>query len=149
MKKYGVSISLGGGLRPSSIADANDKAQFSELETLGELTQLAWKEDLQVMIEGSGHIPMNLIKENVDLQTKLCQEAPFYTLVTLITDIAPCYDHITSASAIGAAMIGWYGTAMFCYVTPKEHLLLPNKKDAKQDCRPRRRFSKRTSRSDR
>ncbi|UOG57353.1 phosphomethylpyrimidine synthase ThiC [Leptospira noguchii] len=130
MKKYGVSISLGDGLRPGSIADANDKAQFSELETLGELTQLAWKEDVQVMIEGPGHVPMNLIKENVDLQMKLCQEAPFYTLGPIVTDIAPGYDHITSA--IGAAMIGWYGTAMLCYVTPKEHLGLPNKEDVKQ-----------------
>lgn len=130
MKKYGVSISLGDGLRPGSIADANDKAQFSELETLGELTQLAWKEDIQVMIEGPGHVPMNLIKENVDLQTKICQEAPFYTLGPIVTDIAPGYDHITSA--IGAAMIGWYGTAMLCYVTPKEHLGLPNKEDVKQ-----------------
>lgn len=130
MKKYGVSISLGDGLRPGSITDANDKAQFSELETLGELTQLAWKEDIQVMIEGPGHVPMNLIKENVDLQTKICQEAPFYTLGPIVTDIAPGYDHITSA--IGAAMIGWYGTAMLCYVTPKEHLGLPNKEDVKQ-----------------
>ncbi|EMJ96367.1 phosphomethylpyrimidine synthase ThiC [Leptospira alstonii] len=130
MKKYGVSFSLGDGLRPGSIADANDKAQFGELETLGELTRLAWKEDIQVMIEGPGHVPMNLIKENVDLQMKLCQEAPFYTLGPLVTDIAPGYDHITSA--IGAAMIGWFGTAMLCYVTPKEHLGLPDKEDVKQ-----------------
>ncbi|TGM52947.1 phosphomethylpyrimidine synthase ThiC [Leptospira adleri] len=130
MKKYGVSFSLGDGLRPGSIADANDKAQFGELETLGELTKRAWAEDIQVMIEGPGHVPMHLIKENVDLQMKLCQEAPFYTLGPLVTDIAPGYDHITSA--IGAAMIGWYGTAMLCYVTPKEHLGLPDKEDVKQ-----------------
>ncbi|MBW0432377.1 phosphomethylpyrimidine synthase ThiC [Leptospira yasudae] len=130
MKKYGVSFSLGDGLRPGSIADANDKAQFGELETLGELTKRAWEEDIQVMIEGPGHVPMHLIKENVDLQMKLCQEAPFYTLGPLVTDIAPGYDHITSA--IGAAMIGWFGTAMLCYVTPKEHLGLPDKEDVKQ-----------------
>ncbi|WP_165783787.1 phosphomethylpyrimidine synthase ThiC [Leptospira ellisii] len=130
MKKYGVSFSLGDGLRPGSIADANDKAQFGELETLGELTDRAWKEDIQVMIEGPGHVPMHLIKENVDLQMKLCREAPFYTLGPLVTDIAPGYDHITSA--IGAAMIGWFGTAMLCYVTPKEHLGLPDKEDVKQ-----------------
>ncbi|WP_061223021.1 phosphomethylpyrimidine synthase ThiC [Leptospira weilii] len=130
MKKYGVSFSLGDGLRPGSIADANDKAQFGELKTLGELTKRAWEEDIQVMIEGPGHVPMHLIKENVDLQMKLCQEAPFYTLGPLVTDIAPGYDHITSA--IGAAMIGWFGTAMLCYVTPKEHLGLPDKEDVKQ-----------------
>jgi len=129
MKKYDVSFSLGDGLRPGSIADANDEAQFGELETLGELTQVAWKHDVQVMIEGPGHVPMHKIKENVDKQITLCHEAPFYTLGPLVTDIAPGYDHITSA--IGAAMIGWYGTAMLCYVTPKEHLGLPNKKDVK------------------
>jgi len=129
MKGYDVSFSLGDGLRPGSIADANDAAQFAELETLGELTQIAWKHDVQVMIEGPGHIPMHLIKENVDRQMEICQEAPFYTLGPLTTDIAPGYDHITSA--IGAAMIGWYGTAMLCYVTPKEHLGLPNKQDVK------------------
>ena len=129
MKKYDVAFSLGDGLRPGSIADANDEAQFSELKTLGELTQLAWTHDVQVMIEGPGHVPMHLIKENMDLQLKHCHEAPFYTLGPLTTDIAPGYDHITSA--IGAAMIGWYGTAMLCYVTPKEHLGLPNKKDVK------------------
>ncbi|TGL60433.1 phosphomethylpyrimidine synthase ThiC [Leptospira sarikeiensis] len=130
MKKYGVSFSLGDGLRPGSIADANDEAQFSELKTLGELTQIAWKEDIQVMIEGPGHVPMDKIKENVDLQMEICKEAPFYTLGPLVTDIAPGYDHITSA--IGAAMIGWHGTAMLCYVTPKEHLGLPDKEDVKQ-----------------
>jgi len=124
MKAYDVSFSLGDGLRPGSIADANDAAQFAELETLGELTKTAWKHDCQVIIEGPGHIPMHLIKENMDKQLKECQEAPFYTLGPLTTDIAPGYDHITSA--IGAAMIGWYGTAMLCYVTPKEHLGLPN-----------------------
>jgi phosphomethylpyrimidine synthase len=129
MKAYDVSFSLGDGLRPGSIADANDAAQFAELETLGELTQIAWKHDVQVMIEGPGHIPMHLIKENVDRQMEICHEAPFYTLGPLTTDIAPGYDHITSA--IGAAMIGWYGTAMLCYVTPKEHLGLPNKQDVK------------------
>lgn len=129
MKAYDVSFSLGDGLRPGSIADANDAAQFAELETLGELTKTAWKHDVQVMIEGPGHIPMHLIKENMDKQLKECHEAPFYTLGPLTTDIAPGYDHITSA--IGAAMIGWYGTAMLCYVTPKEHLGLPNKKDVK------------------
>lgn len=129
MKAYDVAFSLGDGLRPGSIADANDAAQFSELETLGELTQIAWKHDIQVMIEGPGHVPMHLIKENMDKQLKHCGEAPFYTLGPLTTDIAPGYDHITSA--IGAAMIGWYGTAMLCYVTPKEHLGLPNKKDVK------------------
>jgi phosphomethylpyrimidine synthase len=126
---YDVSFSLGDGLRPGSIADANDEAQFAELETLGELTKIAWENDCQVMIEGPGHIPMHLIKENVDKQLEICQEAPFYTLGPLTTDIAPGYDHITSA--IGAAMIGWFGTAMLCYVTPKEHLGLPNKKDVK------------------
>ncbi|PKA14489.1 phosphomethylpyrimidine synthase ThiC [Leptospira haakeii] len=130
MKKYGVSFSLGDGLRPGSIADANDEAQFSELRTLGELTQIAWKEDIQVMIEGPGHVPLDKIKENVDLQMEICKEAPFYTLGPLVTDIAPGYDHITSA--IGAAMIGWHGTAMLCYVTPKEHLGLPDKEDVKQ-----------------
>ncbi|TGK15713.1 phosphomethylpyrimidine synthase ThiC [Leptospira fluminis] len=130
MKKYGVSFSLGDGLRPGSIADANDEAQFGELRTLGELTQKAWEEDIQVMIEGPGHVPMHLIKENVDLQMEICKEAPFYTLGPLVTDIAPGYDHITSA--IGAAIIGWHGTAMLCYVTPKEHLGLPDKEDVKQ-----------------
>jgi phosphomethylpyrimidine synthase len=126
---YDVSFSLGDGLRPGSIADANDEAQFAELETLGELTKIAWEYDCQVMIEGPGHVPMHLIKENMDKQLETCHEAPFYTLGPLTTDIAPGYDHITSA--IGAAMIGWYGTAMLCYVTPKEHLGLPNKKDVK------------------
>jgi phosphomethylpyrimidine synthase len=129
MKAYDVSFSLGDGLRPGSIYDANDEAQMSELRTLGELTQVAWKHDVQVMIEGPGHVPMQLIKENMDEQLKHCDEAPFYTLGPLTTDIAPGYDHITSA--IGAAQIGWYGTAMLCYVTPKEHLGLPNKKDVK------------------
>ena len=129
MRVYDVSFSLGDGLRPGSIADANDAAQFAELETLGELTKIAKRHDCQVIIEGPGHIPMHLIKENVDKQMVLCEEAPFYTLGPLTTDIAPGYDHITSA--IGAAMIGWYGTAMLCYVTPKEHLGLPNKKDVK------------------
>lgn len=129
MKAYDVAFSLGDGLRPGCIADANDKAQFSELETLGELTKIAWKHDIQTMIEGPGHVPMHLIKENMDKQLKECHEAPFYTLGPLTTDIAPGYDHITSA--IGAAMIGWFGTAMLCYVTPKEHLGLPNKKDVK------------------
>ena len=129
MAAYDVSFSLGDGLRPGSIADANDEAQFAELETLGELTKIAWKYDCQVMIEGPGHVPMHLIKENMDKQLETCGEAPFYTLGPLTTDIAPGYDHITSA--IGAAMIGWYGTAMLCYVTPKEHLGLPNKKDVK------------------
>ena len=129
MKAYDVSFSLGDGLRPGCIQDANDEAQFSELKTLGELTHRAWKHDVQVMIEGPGHVPMHMIKENMDLQLEVCQEAPFYTLGPLTTDIAPGYDHITSA--IGAAMIGWYGTAMLCYVTPKEHLGLPNKKDVK------------------
>ena len=129
MKAYDVSFSLGDGLRPGSIADANDRAQFAELETLGELTQIAWKHDVQVMIEGPGHVPMHMIKENMDKQLEICQEAPFYTLGPLTTDIAPGYDHITSG--IGAAMIGWFGTAMLCYVTPKEHLGLPNKQDVK------------------
>ena len=129
MKAYDVSFSLGDGLRPGSGYDANDEAQLSELRTLGELTQVAWKHDVQVMIEGPGHVPMQLIKENMEIQLKECHEAPFYTLGPLTTDIAPGYDHITSA--IGAAQIGWYGTAMLCYVTPKEHLGLPNKKDVK------------------
>ncbi|WP_242216798.1 phosphomethylpyrimidine synthase ThiC [Bacillus cereus group sp. BfR-BA-01380] len=130
MKKYDVSFSLGDGLRPGSIADANDEAQFSELETLGELTKIAWKHDIQVMIEGPGHVPMHLIKENMDKELEICHGAPFYTLGPLTTDIAPGYDHITSA--IGAAMIGWFGTAMLCYVTPKEHLGLPNKDDVRE-----------------
>ena len=129
MKAYDVAFSLGDGLRPGSLADANDAAQFGELETLGELTKIAWKHDVQVMIEGPGHVPMHMIKENMDKQLKECHEAPFYTLGPLTTDIAPGYDHITSA--IGAAMIGWFGTAMLCYVTPKEHLGLPNRKDVK------------------
>jgi len=129
MKAYDVSFSLGDGLRPGSGYDANDEAQLSELRTLGELTKTAWQHDVQVMIEGPGHVPMQLIKENMDIQLKECHEAPFYTLGPLTTDIAPGYDHITSA--IGAAQIGWYGTAMLCYVTPKEHLGLPNKKDVK------------------
>ncbi|WP_242290046.1 phosphomethylpyrimidine synthase ThiC [Bacillus cereus group sp. BfR-BA-01319] len=129
MKQYDVSFSLGDGLRPGSIADANDEAQFSELETLGELTKIAWKHDVQVMIEGPGHVPMHLIKENMERELDICQGAPFYTLGPLTTDIAPGYDHITSA--IGAAMIGWFGTAMLCYVTPKEHLGLPNKDDVR------------------
>ncbi|MCY9203940.1 phosphomethylpyrimidine synthase ThiC [Bacillus atrophaeus] len=130
MKAYDIAFSLGDGLRPGSIADANDEAQFAELETLGELTQIAWKHDVQVMIEGPGHVPMHKIKENVDKQMEICKEAPFYTLGPLTTDIAPGYDHITSA--IGAAMIGWYGTAMLCYVTPKEHLGLPNRDDVRE-----------------
>ena len=130
MKRYDVSFSLGDGLRPGCIADANDEAQFGELETLGELTKIAWKHDVQTMIEGPGHVPMHLIKENMDKQLEVCKEAPFYTLGPLTTDIAPGYDHITSA--IGAAMIGWFGTAMLCYVTPKEHLGLPNKEDVKE-----------------
>ena len=129
MKAYDVSFSLGDGLRPGSGYDANDEAQFAELETLGELTDVAWKHDVQVMIEGPGHVPMHMIKENMERQLKVCKEAPFYTLGPLTTDIAPGYDHITSA--IGAAMIGWYGTAMLCYVTPKEHLGLPDKNDVK------------------
>jgi len=130
MKAYDVAFSLGDGLRPGSIADANDAAQFGELETLGELTDIAWKHDVQTMIEGPGHVPMHMIKENMDKQLEVCKEAPFYTLGPLTTDIAPGYDHITSA--IGAAMIGWYGTAMLCYVTPKEHLGLPNRDDVKE-----------------
>jgi phosphomethylpyrimidine synthase len=129
MKAYDVTFSLGDGLRPGCLADANDEAQFAELDTLGELTEIAWKHDVQTMIEGPGHVPLHLIKENVDRQLQVCKEAPFYTLGPLVTDIAPGYDHITSA--IGAAMIGWYGTAMLCYVTPKEHLGLPNKQDVK------------------
>ena len=129
MKAYDISFSLGDGLRPGSIADANDVAQFSELETLGELTKIAWEHEVQTMIEGPGHVPMHMIKENMDMQLKVCDEAPFYTLGPLTTDIAPGYDHITSG--IGAAMIGWYGCAMLCYVTPKEHLGLPNKQDVK------------------
>ena len=129
MRAYDVSFSLGDGLRPGCIADANDEAQFAELRTLGELTKVAWEHDVQVMIEGPGHVPMHKIKENVDLQLEVCHEAPFYTLGPLTTDIAPGYDHITSA--IGAAMIGWYGTAMLCYVTPKEHLGLPDRDDVK------------------
>jgi phosphomethylpyrimidine synthase len=129
MKAYDVSFSLGDGLRPGSTADANDEAQFAELRTLGELTKIAWKHDVQVMIEGPGHVPMQKIKENMDLQLEHCHEAPFYTLGPLVTDIAPGYDHITSA--IGAAMIGWFGTAMLCYVTPKEHLGLPDRDDVK------------------
>jgi len=129
MKAYDIAFSLGDGLRPGSIADANDAAQFAELDTLGELTDIAWKHNVQVMIEGPGHVPMHMIKENMDKQLSICKEAPFYTLGPLTTDIAPGYDHITSA--IGAAMIGWFGCAMLCYVTPKEHLGLPNKKDVK------------------
>jgi phosphomethylpyrimidine synthase len=129
MKAYDVSFSLGDGLRPGSIADANDEAQFAELETLGELTKIAWKHDVQVMIEGPGHVPMHLIKVNMEKQLKACHEAPFYTLGPLTTDIAPGYDHVTSG--IGAAMIGWYGCAMLCYVTPKEHLGLPDRDDVK------------------
>mgnify|MGYP001210803263 CR=1 FL=1 len=130
MKAYDVAFSLGDGLRPGSIADANDEAQFAELETLGELTRIARKHDVQVMIEGPGHVPMHLIRENVERQMEVCDEAPFYTLGPLTTDIAPGYDHITSA--IGAAMIGWYGTSMLCYVTPKEHLGLPNRNDVRE-----------------
>ncbi|WP_227939414.1 phosphomethylpyrimidine synthase ThiC [Alkalihalobacillus deserti] len=130
MKAYDISFSLGDGLRPGSIADANDEAQFAELETLGELTKRAWQHDVQVMVEGPGHVPMHLIKENMDKQLEMCHEAPFYTLGPLTTDIAPGYDHITSA--IGAAMIGWFGTAMLCYVTPKEHLGLPNREDVRE-----------------
>src|SRR5436853_6067332 len=129
MRAYDVSFSLGDGLRPGSIADANDEAQFAELETLGELTRVAWELDCQVMIEGPGHVPLHLVKENVDRQLEVCHEAPFYTLGPLVTDVAPGYDHITSA--IGAAMIGWFGTAMLCYVTPKEHLGLPDRQDVK------------------
>jgi phosphomethylpyrimidine synthase len=129
MAAYDIAFSLGDGLRPGSNADANDEAQFAELDTLGELTKVAWEHDVQVMIEGPGHVPMHLIKENMDRQLEVCHEAPFYTLGPLTTDVAPGYDHITSA--IGAAMIGWFGTAMLCYVTPKEHLGLPNRKDVK------------------
>ncbi|MSQ66628.1 MAG: phosphomethylpyrimidine synthase ThiC [Gammaproteobacteria bacterium] len=129
MRAYDVAFSLGDGLRPGSIADANDEAQFAELQTLGELTQVAWRHDVQVMIEGPGHVPLHMIKENMDRQLEVCHEAPFYTLGPLTTDIAPGYDHITSA--IGAAMIGWFGTAMLCYVTPKEHLGLPDKNDVR------------------
>ena len=128
-KQYDVAFSLGDGLRPGSVADANDEAQMAELKTLGELTHIAWKHDVQVMIEGPGHVPMHLVKENMDKQLEYCDEAPFYTLGPLVTDIAPGYDHITSG--IGAAMIGWVGCAMLCYVTPKEHLGLPNKDDVK------------------
>src|SRR5258708_11586775 len=130
MRKYDVSFSLGDGLRPGSIADANDRAQFAELETLGELTKIAWDKGCQVMIEGPGHVPMHKIKINMDKQLKECGEAPFYTLGPLTTDIAPGYDHITSG--IGAAMIGWFGCAMLCYATPKEHLGLPDRNDVKR-----------------
>lgn len=130
LARYDVAVSLGDGLRPGSIADANDEAQFAELKTLGELTQVAWKHDVQVIIEGPGHVPMHKIKENMDMQLKYCHEAPFYTLGPLVCDIAPGYDHITSA--IGAAMIGWFGTSMLCYVTPKEHLGLPDKNDVRE-----------------
>ncbi len=129
MQAYDVSFSLGDGLRPGSTADANDAAQFAELDTLGELTEVAWRHDVQVMIEGPGHVPMQKIQENMDRQLEVCHEAPFYTLGPLVTDVAPGYDHITSA--IGAAMIGWFGTAMLCYVTPKEHLGLPDRQDVK------------------
>src|SRR5690606_28358344 len=129
MKRYDVAFSLGDGLRPGSLADANDEAQFAELETLGTLTDIAWRQDVQVMIEGPGHVPMHKIKANMDKQLAACREAPFYTLGPLVTDIAPGYDHITSG--IGAAMIGWFGTAMLCYVTPKEHLGLPDRDDVK------------------
>jgi phosphomethylpyrimidine synthase len=129
MRRYDVSFSLGDGLRPGSIDDANDEAQLSELRTLGELTRVAWEHDVQVMIEGPGHVPLHKVKENVDLQQEICHGAPFYTLGPLTTDIAPGYDHITSA--IGAAVIGWHGTALLCYVTPKEHLGLPDKQDVK------------------
>ena len=130
MRAYDVSFSLGDGLRPGCIADANDAAQFAELRTLGELTRVAWQHDVQTMVEGPGHIPLHLIQSNMDEQIKHCDEAPFYTLGPLPIDISPGYDHI--ASAIGAAMIGWMGTAMLCYVTPKEHLGLPNRADVKQ-----------------
>jgi phosphomethylpyrimidine synthase len=130
MRAYDISFSLGDGLRPGSIADANDEAQFAELDALGELTQIAWKHDVQVMIEGPGHVPMQLIQENMTRELEVCREAPFYTLGPLTTDIAPGYDHLTSA--IGAAMIGWYGCAMLCYVTPKEHLGLPDRDDVKE-----------------
>jgi len=138
MAAYDIAFSLGDGLRPGSGADANDEAQFAELDTLGELTKVAWEHDVQVMIEGPGHVPMHLIKENMDRQLEVCHEAPFYTLGPLTTDVAPGYDHITSA--IGAAMIGWFGTAMLCYVTPKEHLGLPNRKDVKDDALSKARF---------
>jgi len=130
MKAYDVSFSLGAGLRPGCLADANDRAQFSELETLGELTKIAWEHDVQVMIEGPGHVPMQMIKENMDKELTDCFEAPFYTLGPLVTDISPGYDHFSSG--IGAAQIGWYGTSMLCYVTPKEHLGLPNKADVRE-----------------
>ena len=130
MRKYDISFSLGDGLRPGSTADANDEAQLSELKTLGELTDIAWQHDVQTMIEGPGHVPMDQIQMQVEKEKELCHEAPFYTLGPLVTDFAPGYDHITSA--IGAAMIGWYGASMLCYVTPKEHLGLPNKEDVKQ-----------------
>jgi phosphomethylpyrimidine synthase len=130
MKKYDVSFSLGDGLRPGCVADSNDEAQFGELRTLGELTKIAWEHDVQVMIEGPGHVPMQRIKVNMTEQLESCYEAPFYTLGPLTTDIAPAYDHITSG--IGAAQIGWYGTAMLCYVTPKEHLGLPNRDDVRE-----------------
>src|SRR5699024_4911705 len=130
MKTYDIAFSLGDGLRPGSIADANDEAQFAELETLGELTRIAWEHDVQVMVEGPGHVPMHLIKENMDRQHEASDEALFYTLGPLTTDVASGYAHITSA--IGAAMIGWYGTAMLCYVTPKEHLGLPNRDDVRE-----------------
>ena len=130
MKAYDVSFSLGDGLRPGSIADANDQAQFAELITLGELTKIAWEHDVQVMIEGPGHVPLHKVKDNIDKELEACFEAPFYTLGPLVTDIAPGYDHITSG--IGATNIGWYGTAMLCYVTPKEHLGLPNKEDVRE-----------------
>jgi phosphomethylpyrimidine synthase len=130
MAKYDVTFSLGDGLRPGSIADANDEAQFAELQTLGELTEIAWRHDVQVMIEGPGHVPMHKIKENVDLQMEVCKEAPFYVLGPLVTDFTPGHDH--TASAIGAAMIGWFGAAMLCYITPKEHLGLPNREDVRQ-----------------
>jgi phosphomethylpyrimidine synthase len=130
MKAYDVSFSLGDGLRPGSIYDANDEAQFAELRTLGELTERAWKHDVQVMIEDPGHVPMQRIRENMDEELRHCFEAPLYTLGPLVTDIAPGYDHVTSA--IGAALIGWYGTAMLCYVTPKEHLDLPDKNDVRE-----------------
>jgi len=130
MKEYDIAFSLGDGLRPGSVADANDAAQFAELDTLGELTEIAWKHDVQTMIEGPGHVPLNRIKENVDREREVCHDAPFYTLGPIVTDIAPGHDHLTSA--IGAAAIGWWGTAMLCYVTPKEHLGLPDAEDVKQ-----------------
>ena len=129
LAQYDVAVSIGDGLRPGSIHDANDKAQFGELKTMGELCERAWKKDVQVLIEGPGHVPMHKIKENMERQIEWCHSAPFYTLGPLTTDIAPGYDHITSA--IGAAMIGWMGTAMLCYVTPKEHLSLPDKEDVR------------------